>query len=446
VFRPHDYSRGLQLKVPGSGTQQVLEKTSSSRASGIYPANSSHVTPNGWYLSCLATNNGGGFTAHAPNGDRYRFDTPITRSYQSTGTARDNVIRLRRQKHILAASEVTDVNGNWVRYNYDSQGRLLDIRSNDGRRIDLRYQGASKLISRVIANGRVWRYSYNANTHYSGFHLSREQAGGQTLDSVTLPDGRAWSFNLDAMIGEPGRGRQCTNPNITVSLTHPYGTSGRFELAETSHRQSRTWTAPREFFCALDPATSGTPPDARPPVFIQAPLEAYSVTSKVLTIPGASTARWTYRYEADSSENPPPTNTELGDLTNWTLVRDPLGNENAYFHYWNDHTFGGQLARKEMYQGSRSNNTRLEVMQLTHIIEKPHGTTFATIGPVPSTVSAPLRTTQVRTTRNGETYTTTNAFNSDIDLSNYSFGFPLRTTKFSTLSNDVRTVDIRYRH
>ena len=51
---------------------------------------------------------------------------------------------------ILAVSQVTDVNGNWVQYNYDTNKRLQSITSSDGRRIDIGRTGIQ--IGTVTAN------------------------------------------------------------------------------------------------------------------------------------------------------------------------------------------------------------------------------------------------------------------------------------------------------
>ncbi|MBD4590665.1 type IV secretion protein Rhs, partial [Xanthomonas citri pv. citri] len=57
------------------------------------------------------------------------------------------------------------------------------IVASDGRRIDLSYAGGDgKTITSVTTGGRTWSYGYS-----------------DTLDTVTLPDGSGWTFDLLAL-------------------------------------------------------------------------------------------------------------------------------------------------------------------------------------------------------------------------------------------------------
>ncbi|MCF6221383.1 MAG: RHS repeat protein [Robiginitomaculum sp.] len=143
-----DYSNGVNMSIPGQGSQQVLKVSASILHSGR--AN----TVNDWYFTCTTASDGKeGFVGHAPNGDIYQFKQAIMRPYKELGYANKSV-KTARVKIILAATEVKDVNGNWVRYSYDNSSRLTEIEANDGRVITLGYNG--NLISTVTANGRSW--------------------------------------------------------------------------------------------------------------------------------------------------------------------------------------------------------------------------------------------------------------------------------------------------
>lgn len=115
-----DYSNGVKLEVPGQAAQQILELPQGAQ----WPADRKYSTAENWYFTCITAQDGGqGLLGHAPNGMKYRFDRYINlpfrplgvlMSSKSTGTP--------RTKSILAATEVTDVNGNWVRYTTPTTG------------------------------------------------------------------------------------------------------------------------------------------------------------------------------------------------------------------------------------------------------------------------------------------------------------------------------------
>jgi len=145
----------------------------------------------------------------------------VKQNYKFLGTYRKFGNRLARNKHLLFASEVTDVNGNWVRYDYDAQGRLTKIHANDGRQIDVDYNNSAhpKLISAIRANGRTWSYAYRqSNFTYRKAGIARDPVLSQVLSSVTQPDGRSWTFNLDGMASEPFPGQICNEPPQIISL------------------------------------------------------------------------------------------------------------------------------------------------------------------------------------------------------------------------------------
>ncbi|MEL6569249.1 MAG: hypothetical protein AAFQ22_12595, partial [Pseudomonadota bacterium] len=113
------YSQGLIMDVPGQQGQHILEAPASDK----FPANATHATSSNFYLYCGSASDGGeGFIAVGPNGDTYRFDRYISRRALNYGTIGGGYnALLERSVEILAATEVTDVHGNWVRYDYDTQ-------------------------------------------------------------------------------------------------------------------------------------------------------------------------------------------------------------------------------------------------------------------------------------------------------------------------------------
>ena len=138
---PSKYSDGVVLDIPGQTQSQILDKS----VSASWPANAAKVTANGWYLECIANIDGAGtegFRAVAPNGDRYTFNVLMEPGYKKSefdiwqitqvfpnGTPGIVWNEMGVHYDVLAVSEVTDVNGNWVRYAYDSNRRLQSISS-----------------------------------------------------------------------------------------------------------------------------------------------------------------------------------------------------------------------------------------------------------------------------------------------------------------------------
>ena len=127
---------------------------------GQWPSGTEKVTTDNWAISCItdigAGNGGGqGFIATAPNGNQYKFNKLIFRKATHIDYASE---ALERSTAMMLATEVTDVSGNWVKYDYTSAGVLTKIHSNDGRVIDLAY--ANGVITQAIANSgtnqRVW--------------------------------------------------------------------------------------------------------------------------------------------------------------------------------------------------------------------------------------------------------------------------------------------------
>lgn len=133
------------------------------------------------------------------------------------------------------ASRVTDVHGNWVRYNYDNDGRLTRIYSNDGRSIEINYASGSYLVSSVVANGRTWNYHYQSAAVNDPFR-GEARNDKKVLSKVYLPDGTFWQFDLADMHKRPGIGRRCYSGTGRVSLTHPNGVTGEYVFHDTAHR------------------------------------------------------------------------------------------------------------------------------------------------------------------------------------------------------------------
>ncbi len=454
TFTNTKYSNGVMVRV-GGNSQQLLENPTGSQ----WPSGASHVTTQNWYFTCLnnITGGGQGFIGHAPNGDKYRFDKYFRRNHYSlTGKYNDAI----RYQNIIAATQVTDVHGNTVNYNYDYLNRLTSITSSDQRTISLGYTGNSQLIRSVTANGRTWTYNYGAGNFVEDPMIEVvKYPHTKVLRSVHLPDHgpngtSGWQYDIDGMTAGPGPGFYCRQYNQTLTVTHPHGTVGTFKVSEIQHRQYTIKREPRRF-CPGEYRNGDIVDTGGQQTFVPASNPTMGVTEKRLSGTGFDDIVWSYQYEQDRSE-PPAFNNQPAweDRTNWTKVTGPDGQEMTYTHYWlgaaqdgwpgDDPDLGGKLQRLEI----RKNGTLLKKTEPEYFIETPIGDTFARPNPTPSNTHIPTYETKSVIWQDGDTYTSEKTYNSNQSSSSYSFGLPIETRSYSSRWNSVNAMgsDIDYVH
>lgn len=429
---PGDYSNGVKLEVPGWPSQQVLESPQGAH----WPAERRFTTTENWYFTCATANDGGqGFVGHAPNGDKYRFDRYIVHPFRPLGVLMSSKSTgTPRAKSILAATEVTDVNGNWVRYTYDGAGRLTRIHANDGREIALIYNGSSKLVAQVTANpggnARSWFYSYRGTAGGKPYWEGGGAINIQSLGSVMQPDGFAWTFQLDEMFREPTPG-ECESYPSPLIVTHPYGVTGTFQLVEARHRQGLHWTMQQMFDC---PNGEPSPPGGANPAWITAQIDTIAVHSKQLQGPGMAPATWTFQYEYDTD----PPGSSASDPTNTTVLTQPDGSVIHYKHRWPEGAFGGKLVHKEIRQNSSS--PPLEISTHSYLAEARPGFSFAEYGSPSLGAFMRLLPLQTRIERGTDWYATDYVYDTAFSSSNYSFGRPTQLTETSNTASDLSRI------
>ncbi|SEK92911.1 RHS repeat-associated core domain-containing protein [Colwellia chukchiensis] len=434
------YSNGIQLEVPGQASQQIIDNN----GVAIWPSTAKKVTVKNWYFTCTIASDGGeGLIGHAPNGDVYRFDHAYVLDSPKMGFVGANP--LERNVYILAASQVSDVNGNWVKYQYDSLNRLTSIYAKDERRINLGYTGDSKLIRTAAVAGKVWHYDYRVNSFIrtDWMPFAGQALNGQVLAKVTQPDGNYWSFNLDLMTGTPapsGRSR-CPKWSRTVSLTHPYGATGTFVLKDTEHRQIYAKQARRLENC----------PDSEPekppggiggsdiPLDDDVTTSTMAVVEKSVTGPSMTPATWRYQYESDKG----PSESSSADRTNWTKVSTPEGHH-TYYHAWVNEPLGGRLVKKEIRSTATGAIKKAE--QYTYLKEIPVGNSPIIQAPGPGDAKNPIHTTKIVITQDGDTYTQEFGFNTNHSSSNYSYAKPIMQSVKSNISTLARVTLTEYSH
>lgn len=475
---PRDYSYGLQLDAPGAGSQQVMNLSTRLDVPPMpFPSAAKFATVNGWYLVCGSANDGGeGFVAHAPNGDVYRFDRYVQHKHRSMGHVYHHggnagmSRQTPRVRAMLMATEVTDKHGNWVRYDYDSAGKLIKIHANDGRKIDITYNGSglletARVTDAVSANVRTWSYSYQTGT------ISNPFVDGQfsklVLHEVIQPDGQKWDFDLaHGMFKRPAAGVMCSAGEHTVSLTHPYGVTGTFVVKETRHRNGWAEWEVQSPLCQGGRVNNYTP---TPEDLGHLTADTMAVQSKTISGPGIDTAQWTFTYEQDIEVERYPAGHEFeghpiadseSDPTNWTKVVGPTGIETTNYHYWGqrlapgtDSRFAGKLARTETRTAGSS---LVQAVENEYIAMGSSGGSYIPIdypfgggGTVLAlSDSYAIRVSQKVITRGTDTYTTSNSYNDDQANPNYSWGYPTRVDTTSSTAPDgrSRTAETSYKH
>ncbi|MEL6688617.1 MAG: hypothetical protein AAFP97_13505, partial [Pseudomonadota bacterium] len=433
------YTNGVKLHVPGSGSQEILEKSANDP---MWPTGATHVTTKNWYFTCGTASDGGeGFIGYSPNGDIYNFDRVITMDKNGLG---DGANVLPRKTYILAATLITDVNGNTVSYQYDTLDRLQSISASDGRLIDLAYAGNSSLVSTVSANGRTWAYQYR-DTEYelpewrpSGYSPAPGPGlSHKILDKVTLPDGRTWEFDLDNMLAEPGPARACGLSVTPLEIKHPSGALGIFALQDTRHR---SFTQPLAGAATECPLAEPTPGGGFGTVWQQYnTTNVISVTRKEIRSPLAPIAVWDYTYESDESSAVPAAE----DRVNWTKVSGP-DEHRTYYHYWNSEPNGGRLKREEIRE--TENGSILRAINYSYLIEESVGESYFGTASNPGDVKNPVRTVFVEIEQDGDTYSTTTAFETNQNIASYSYGFPTTVTEASSTLTRQRVRTSTYEH
>jgi len=484
---PNEYSNGVNLEVPGQGSQQVLK--------GVGPGVAQTV--NEWYLTCTTADDGGeGFIAHAPNGDRYFFDKFINRPYKRLGTANRGPSDVSRQKSVFLATEVKDVHDNSVAYSYDSSNRLTRIESNDGREISLSY--SEELISSVQANGRTWTYEYR-DSEYSEREWglrTYDSFAGKVLSVVTRPDNLSWTFNLDSMQAEPQPPtRDCYDLEYTMTMQHPNGTIGEFVIESAQHRQAyKSYTAVGRN-CVDDyerePDANGSSPlsgqgFASP--FEVLTARTMSVTSKQLSGPNIETANWTFTYEEDDPCFGLPANDcdansytgptrdirqyveaspahdyvaekginykfnsdeiygehDILDFTNRTTVTQPDGSVITYYHIWDfEEVFGG----KEVLRIVSKDEEELERVETTYSQMGCNGEeAIHSTGAHRTSGRCSTPTVKTVQTRDGDNFTSESSYNLDRSSDDFSYGNPVEMKRSSNISTEPRITTIEYEH
>jgi len=392
------------------------------------------VTKSNWKIYCGPTSNnqGEGFIGIAPNGDRYEFSRRVAYRHKH-----ENRYFLFTEAFFV--TKITDVYGNWVRYNYNDGGKL-SITSNDGRRID--YSGG-----RAIANGRTWTFGHSTNPNLElGF-------------KVTLPDGTYWEMGRLKNSGTYSpfqvfsRDReQCPHFDWQdYYIKHPAGSTATFSFDVILNGKYKL-SDPIENI-DYGPHITGLPeisscgpvgnPLSHPSVF-----RSLAVTKKVVTVPQDGTHTWTWEYNNQDYGSYETFGSGRNSTIGPIKTRKTTKPDGSYMITHVNRQFGkmeGQIEKIESFDV----NDRLLETEVFSYAYSPQPIGFGT-GQNFRQVSQGVRHRSYQTsrilTRDGESYTTAREFQTNPAASDFAYGAPRKVSQSSTLNSGTRTTETTYEH
>ncbi|KCZ52146.1 hypothetical protein HY29_18265 [Hyphomonas beringensis] len=307
---------GIYMSIPGMPVKKLSYAMSSTpaEAQGYRYATEDH-----WVVKRFEGTDPT-FEAVSPEGVKYTFDKVINDAYNYS-----------KGGGIIAATEISDVHGNWVKFEY-SGTKVTRIYSNDGREITIAYvannfQYGEDVVQTVTANGRTWTYSYTS---------------GGDLYRVTLPDGRYWKFNDIGILS--ARIAKCNKLGVasrTLTVRHPSGMSTQYTLENIHNGRiimeadiDTVYTYPAAFkptTCeskkVFYTTTGGYTSEAS---WLSLGFVSHAVKQKVVSVPGAATCQWTYSYDEDFGAFKQALGLQL--TKSRTIIR-PDGNKEVYHIY-----------------------------------------------------------------------------------------------------------------
>lgn len=371
VYGPSAWWHGYKLVVPGIGDQTLLKRdpnntlspqmTQSGGGAYTFPI----VTTENWQVSCLPqASNGGlgeGFLVVSPDGTKYWMDWLAVQQASLGGVVVAGYPNMTRYMVDLLVSRVVDRFGNTVTYAYNGSGNPTTITASDGRKISFVYN-ANGFISSVTVQGssgtaRTWSYAYL-------------QSGGYpySLSGVTLPDGSAWSFNLNGFnedtdfshvipYNPPPSGTSVYNscsvsinpgpfPTQTGTITHPSGLTGTFVVAPNARGRSYV-----PYTCDANYTGNGQ-------YHVETP-DAYgldTIVSKKFSGAGIATETWNYTYSSPNQSFSKDCGSGCASAV-WTDVVDPASNRTRYIFSNKFDNTEGKLLETDAFTGTASTNS-----------------------------------------------------------------------------------------
>lgn len=308
---PSSYWDGKLLHIPGKTSEKFLERPG-------FPSPSHQVTKSNYYIeACINSNveNEQGMLVRGPDGTKYTFNQIKTYPGEYVGYASP----VQKYNKLIMVSRIEDRFGNFVNYNYNSNGDLESIVASDGRQINVYYESyvnsIGKTYSRAAyaeANGRRWKYIYSPTEN----PIYRKNM----LSEVKLPDESKWKYDdhiydLAFRVSTPGSygvseevrinnqriQAQCHKTTVTpaefsTTVVSPTGVSTQYTFRNVYHGRAEVnpQLYPRSY-PGFGPGTSGGT------VYHIRNMSckiSRSLISKVISGSGLVSQNWSYNYSS----------------------------------------------------------------------------------------------------------------------------------------------------
>ena len=458
IFHPGSHETGTTLQVPGQGLSGFQSEVRTVNNPGLYDPQAD------WISGGQGTDYSGRCAEKviAADGTTYKFGRHtyrVARNSRVPALASINDafqgalfhyawVALERRYAVYLITEVEDVHGNWVRYEYNDDDELERIYSNDDREINLHYSSESttrnsRYVSHITAHGRTWTYDISG-----------------LLSSVMLPDGRSWAFDMQGMGAEVYTYWNCVPSDYTFSMTHPDGAVGTFTVRETRHVKNafRLTDLSGSEDDTLVPRDIGLPTETDVHLCLggerelhqSAPIglpfyRAMSLVQKTLSSPNIPDANWTFEYRGYADGGPDDDWQNIVDT--WTSVTEPDNTERTYRYHANglDH---GLLESIEISSPSGAGETIEYDYDLSQQVDPGCGFSSSEYGDTLGVCYTYIKRPQTRMTRvrDGVTYTTERVYDKASDGVFVDYGRPNQTTRYSTLQSEQRVTEMDYWH
>lgn len=334
---PSSYWDGKLLHIPGKTSEKFLERPG-------FPSPSHQVTKSNYYIeACINSNveNEQGMLVRGPDGTKYTFNQIKTYPGEYVGYASP----VQKYNKLIMVSRIEDRFGNFVNYNYNSNGDLESIVASDGRQINVYYESyvnsIGKTYSRAAyaeANGRRWKYIYSPTEN----PIYRKNM----LSEVKLPDESKWKYDdhiydLAFRVSTPGSygvseevrinnqriQAQCHKTTVTpaefsTTVVSPTGVSTQYTFRNVYHGRAEVnpQLYPRNYPGSGFGNSGGTVYHIRN----MSCKISHSLISKVISGAGLASQNWSYNYSGGAGSY------QSGHPLNQVVISGPPLNLQGY--------------------------------------------------------------------------------------------------------------------
>ncbi|KID55843.1 hypothetical protein JF50_15955 [Pseudoalteromonas luteoviolacea] len=381
------YWSGDSLSLMNEPTYKILEQP----LGGPNENNFRKTTKASHKFSCYQTSAGSeGFKVESPSGITYHLDNmriikARTTPYMGVFTERcvklgcsdrqppsfgggdapsmPSGIKVQKYHVFMLPSKIEDRFGNTIEFSYLDNGRIDNIVTSDGQRVDFTWSSTEPRIDKVTFNAREWSYDYRILAYSDARRYN-------LLETVTLPNKQTWkmAYGHDQIFDEeryeiPGTDNFCAanegqRLDNYITVTHPNGTSGQFSIEDQCKGRTgvpKILKVHPQGFTEHDE------------VWVPHTSWAYSLIKKTLSVAGETKPLiWSYEYTGSDGSY----DTQLADHTKVTTVRNP---DNSYTESHFSRKYGRTLNNLEKEKVFSNSGVLLQETSYDYHYGKSHG-------------------------------------------------------------------------